>query len=67
LIDRKTWRANGAIALDRRPFRAQRGAAARYERPWARGPLNASETVSATRHLVAPDATPRVNNLEPVD
>ncbi len=69
LIDRRAWRANGAVALrwtgDRFTLSAARPPD--YERPWARGPVNVSETVSAPRRLSAPDATPRPADLEAGD
>jgi competence protein ComEC len=68
LIDRKVWRANGAIALrwtgDRFELSAARPPG--YERPWARGP-NSTESVPALKRPAAPDATPRAQDLEAGD
>jgi competence protein ComEC len=67
LIDRKTWRANGAMALrwvgDRFEHSAARPPG--YERPWARGPRVESE--STTVRPAARDATPRAEDMEPGD
>lgn len=67
LIDRKAWRANGAMALrwtgDHFEQRAARPRG--YERPWARGPRVESEP--ATVRPAARDATPRSEDLEPGD
>ena len=69
LIDRNAWRANGAIALrwtgDRFALSAARPPG--YERPWAQGGRNLNESPSMPARPVAPDATPRVNDLEPGD
>ena len=69
LIDRKAWRANGAIALrwtgDRFELSAARPPG--YERPWARGPREPESATQAPTRPAAPDATPRVNDLEPGD
>jgi competence protein ComEC len=60
LVDRKAWRANGAISLrwvgDRFEISAARPPG--YERPWARPPRVAAETDAAT---------PRTDDLEPGD
>jgi competence protein ComEC len=65
LIDRRDWRANGALALrwtgDRFELKAARPPG--YERPWARGPREAATEQSRTRPT-APDATPRTEDME---
>jgi len=69
LIDRKVWRANGAIALrwtgDRFEISAARPAG--YERPWARGPRSEVANASIIRRPTAPNATPRTQDLEAGD
>ena len=69
LIDRNTWRANGAVALrwtgDRFALSAARPAG--YERPWARGARSVSESTSKPVRPAALDATPRVQDLEAGD
>ena len=69
LIDRKGWRANGAMALRWTGERFEQSAARPpgYERPWARGivepvAITATPTRPATR-----DATPRAQDLEAGD
>jgi competence protein ComEC len=66
LIDRKAWRANGAVALRwvRDHFELSATRPPGYDRPWARGPRMSSETSLRPR---APDATPRPQDLEPGD
>jgi competence protein ComEC len=66
LIDRKVWRANGAVALrwigdgfeqiNARP----RG----YERPWARALRGVIESTTAPARPTVPDTTPRADDLE---
>src|SRR4029077_50202 len=65
LIDRKVWRANGAMSLRWTGDRFEIGAARPpgYERPWARGPRN-TEIIAAPMRSAAPDATPRQDDLE---
>ena len=67
LIDRKAWRANGAMALrwtgDRFELSAARPPG--YERPWARGPRIESEPTAV--RPTARDATPRSEDMEPGD
>jgi competence protein ComEC len=69
LIDRKAWRANGAVSLrwagERFELKAARPPG--YERPWARPPRLAAETDTATPRTPARDATPRTDDLEPGD
>ena len=69
LIDRKAWRANGAIALrwigDRFALSAARPPG--YERPWARAVHSVSVGTSMPVRQAAHDATPRINDLEPKD
>jgi competence protein ComEC len=66
LIDRRAWRANGALALrwtgDRFELKAARPAG--YERPWARGPREAAEIAPASSRPAARDATPRTEDME---
>lgn len=67
LIDRNAWRAHGALALrwtgDRFALSAARPSV--YQRPWARGPLDVNESVSASFRPAASDATPKAEDLEP--
>jgi competence protein ComEC len=69
LIDRNAWRANGAVALrwtgDHFALSAARPPG--YERPWAHGLRNASESTSIRVRPAAPDATPRAQDLEAGD
>jgi competence protein ComEC len=69
LVDRKVWRANGAIGLrwvgDRFELSAARPAG--YERPWARPPRAVAETVTVTPRPAMRDATPREDDLEAGD
>jgi competence protein ComEC len=69
LIDRKAWRANGAMTLRWIGDRFEQSAARPpgYERPWARGSTTAIESGSAPRRPAARDATPREEDLEPGD
>jgi competence protein ComEC len=69
LIDRKTWRANGAVALRWTGDHFEQSAARPpgYERPWARGPGNATVTAQAPTRPAARDATPRLEEMEPGD
>jgi len=68
LIDRKAWRANGAMALrwTGEHFELSAARPAGYERPWARAPRSA-ESVPAPIRPPAPDATPRAGDLEAGD
>lgn len=63
LIDRKVWRANGAVALRwvTNHFEQSNARPPGHERPWARGPRGATESATA------PDATPRAHDLEAGD
>ena len=63
LIDRKVWRANGAVALRwvANHFEQSNARPPGHERPWARGPRGATESATA------PDATPRAHDLEAGD
>jgi competence protein ComEC len=69
LIDRRAWRANGALALrwtgDRFEIRAAHPPG--YERPWARGTREPASATQAPTRPAAPNATPRVDDLEPGD
>ena len=69
LIDRRAWRANGAMALhwtgNRFELRAARPSG--YERPWARGPREPASATQTPTRLATPNATPRANDLEPGD
>ena len=69
LIDRRAWRAHGALALrwtgDRFELKAARPPG--YERPWARAPREPASTAMAPTRPAASDATPRVEDLEPGD
>ncbi len=60
LVDRYAWRANGAIALrwTGERFEASAARPPRYERPWARGPLNTIGTNSPPRRPATSDASP---------
>jgi competence protein ComEC len=68
LIDRKVWRANGAMALrwtgDR--FEQVVTRAPGYERPWARGAADAPST-QASAPPASRDAAPRSEDLETGD
>jgi competence protein ComEC len=69
LLDRKAWRANGAMALrwtgDHFVETAARPAG--YDRPWARAARNASEAAQPSTQPAPRDATPRVQDLEAGD
>jgi hypothetical protein len=69
LIDRKAWRADGAIALRWTGNRFELSAArpARYERPWAPAPHEPASTAQAPTRPAASDATPLVEDMEPGD
>ncbi len=66
LIDRKAWRTNGAMALRWTGERFEPSAArpTGYERPWARAPRTASANESGPIRPAAPEATPRVEDME---
>jgi competence protein ComEC len=68
LIDRKTWRANGALALRWTGGRFELSAARPpgYQRSWAHLP-DSAESAAAPLRSTAPDATPKVEDLEPDD
>jgi competence protein ComEC len=68
LIDRKAWRANGAIALRWTGdcFELSAARPAGYERPWAPGP-HSSESVPPPIRPAAPDAAPRAADLDADD
>ena len=68
LIDRKAWRAHGAMALrwTGAGFELSAARPAGYERPWARGPHDVESTPTPTRPA-APDATPKADDLEAGD
>ena len=61
----RQWRHRAA--LDRRPFRAQRGASARLRAAVGASVHSVSESAPMPVRPAAPDATPRVNDLEPGD
>jgi competence protein ComEC len=69
LIDRKIWRANGALALRRTGDRFEPTYArpSGHERPWARDPRSASERATALIRPTVPDATPKTEDLEAGD
>jgi competence protein ComEC len=69
LIDRKAWRANGAMALrwTGEHFEQSATRPPGYQRPWARGPRTASESASAPIRPAVRDATPREEDLEAGD
>ena len=69
LIDRKIWRANGAMALRWTGERFEQSAAhpPGYQRPWARGIVEpAALTATPTRPAMR-DATPRTEDMEAGD
>jgi competence protein ComEC len=65
LLDRKTWRSNGAISLrwngDR--FKQEAARPASYDRPWARPPRATAETGAMPSRPAARDATPHEEDL----
>jgi competence protein ComEC len=65
LIDRKTWRTNGAMSLRWTGERFEQKAArpAGYDRPWARPPRVAAETASPMPRPAFRDATPQAEDL----
>jgi competence protein ComEC len=69
LIDRKAWRANGAISLrwagDRFELNAARPPD--YERPWARAPRATAEGTAPALRPASRDATPRIDDLSAED
>jgi competence protein ComEC len=69
LIDRKTWRENGAIGLrligDR--FEQTSARPPGYERPWALPPRAAGDRSAAPVRPAARDATPRTEDMEEGD
>jgi competence protein ComEC len=69
LIDRKAWRANGAMALHwtGKGFELSAARPGGYERPWAHAPRNESGSASIVRRRIAPDAMPRAQDLETGD
>jgi ComEC/Rec2-related protein len=69
LIDRKAWRANGAVTLRWTGDRFERSMARPrgFERPWARTLPGASEAAPATARPAARDATPRQEDMEAGD
>ena len=69
LIDRKAWRADGAIALRWPGNRFELSAArpAGYEPPWAPALHEPASTAQAPTRPAASDATPRAEDLEPGD
>ena len=69
LIDRKVWRANGAVALRwiGDGFEQINARPPGYERPWARVPRGVSESTTAPTRPTVPDTTPRADDLEAGD
>ncbi len=69
LIDRKAWRANGAMALRWTGDRFEQRAAhpPGYQRPWARGAGEPADSAQAPARPATRDATPRVDELEAGD
>jgi competence protein ComEC len=69
LIDRKAWRANGAIGLRWIGGRFEQMSARPpgYERPWAPAPRAATDSGLAPVRPAARDATPRKEDLEEGD
>jgi hypothetical protein len=67
LVDRKLWRANGAIGLRWMGDRFELSAArpADYERPWTHGPRSVAASTPA--RAITPDATPKTEDLEAGD
>jgi competence protein ComEC len=69
LIDRKVWRANGALALrwmgDH--FEQSNARPPGHERPWARAPRGVGDSTTAPIRATVPDATPRSEDREPDD
>jgi hypothetical protein len=69
LIDRKTWRENGAIGLrligDH--FEQTSARPPGYERPWALPPRAAGDRSAAPVRPAARDATPRTEDMEEGD
>jgi competence protein ComEC len=69
LVDRKAWRANGAITLRWTGDSFERNVARPpgYERPWARALPGTSEAAPASARPAVRDATPRAEDMEPGD
>jgi competence protein ComEC len=67
LIDRRTWRPHGAIALrwNGNRFEETYGQPPGYNRPWARAANG--EAAQPLTQTAPRDATPRVEDLEPGD
>jgi competence protein ComEC len=68
-IDRKAWRAGGAIALRRsgEGLAIERARPAGQDRPWARGVAIEEAATPVTRPQQPRDATPRSEDLEAGD
>jgi competence protein ComEC len=68
LIDRAAWRVNGAMTLRWTGDQFERSEARPdgYERPWARAPLPAGESIPVAARAPQ-DATPRADDREPDD
>jgi competence protein ComEC len=66
LVDRRDWRAHGAIALrwDGSRFVETAARPADYDRPWTH---NAAEPLQPPAIAPSPDATPKPEDLEPGD
>ena len=69
LIDRRAWRANGAMALRWNGDRFEQASArpTGYERPWAPAPPAASESAAMAPRPAVRDATPSREDLEEGD
>ena len=66
LIDRRAWRANGAMALRWSGDHFEQSAARPpgYQRPWAPGQREAADAARAPARPASRDATPRTEDLE---
>jgi competence protein ComEC len=64
LVDRKAWRANGAMSLrwNGERFEQQAARPAGYDRPWARPPRVTAEPTSSPARPASRDATPRTDD-----
>jgi competence protein ComEC len=69
LIDRPAWRAQGATALywTGQGFEQRVAQPPGTDRPWARGALETGTRPPVRRRQIAPDATPKVEDLEAGD
>jgi competence protein ComEC len=66
LLDRKAWRANGAMALrwTGERFETSTARPPGYERPWARGIVEPAAITATPTRPATRDATPRTDDLE---